>query len=116
MLCVLYVLPCLCACVLCVLTRSCDLGSSHVYILARLSAFVLVCLTCLACLHTLAPVCVTNCVTYVLGARCTLLSYLFLFQVLNLRNSYSERFICNAELNIFLVAFLYQLKRKQESQ
>ena len=60
--------------------------------------------------------CMINCVTYVLGARCTLLSYLFLFQVLNLRNSYSERFICIAELNIFLVAFLYQLKRKQESQ
>ena len=115
MLCVLYVLPCLCACVLCVLTRSCDLGSSHVYILARLTCFRARMLDMLGVL-AYSRACMINCVTYVLGARCTLLSYLFLFQVLNLRTSYSERFICIAELNIFLVAFLYQLKRKQESQ
>ena len=116
MLCVLYVLPCLCARVLCVLTCSRDLGSSHVYVLAHLTCFRARMLDMLSVLaYSRACMCY-YCVTYVLGARCTLLSYLFLFQVLNLRNSYSERFICNAELNIFLVAFLYQLKRKQESQ
>ena len=95
------------------------LRALHIYVLVcshawRVCVFVCLCacmlgvLACLVCLHACVHACFDEMFYFLtcLNTWCAFLSYLLYISILKFQNSYSKKFVCFVNLNIFFIYIL----------